>query len=461
MAIDYNGANDGLFRHLGKIVKHYNLLATDAANLGVDQLDIADAIALMTIGDPEKIIDGFDATVEGWQNSVISWRSALKDLADARLADLVTVVDEVGATSTDAAAVIAKLIPQMIADSETVLKSTVTIGSVTAAGTNVGNGTVLATTILDAITSPGSGSIGTFPAHPDYRDELSQLAVASETMRVECVVDSFNGSVSEGAEQFNWTGRVADVAHGIGNDGSGDIGSVTVLNGQTSIIANGGFENWTGSAADSWTLVSGTWGTHLAEETTLAQVYKGDSALALTGDGSTASIEISQAVTNAKVSGGRMMCVSCRIKGATGLAAGDLLIQFEGTGYTAGSSEKISLDNTALAAIDSAYSLQHFFVIMPDVIPSDFALIIRYNGTPENAKTIRIDDLAFNVVSYGGGVGIVIVRGSTPFVKGDRLTFPVTNDEDGVFQSFFRDAFGYQLPSATSSSETIADSLIA
>lgn len=461
MAITYTDASDGLFNALGKIVKHYGLLKTDALNLAADQLDITDKIALMTVGDPEKIVDGFDATVSGWQSNIISWRSSLRSLAEKRLGDIDTVVTEVGATAVDAASVITKLIPQMIADSETVLKSTVTLGSATAAAANTGNGTVLTTTILDGVTSPGAGAIGNYAAHADYKGVLSQLAVASETMRLECVSDSFSGSVSEGAELWNWTGRKADVAHGFESQGSGDIGSLTTLHGMTAILLNADFESWTGSAADSWTLVSGTWGTHLAEETTLADVYHGDSALKLTGDGSTASIEISQAVTNAKVTGGKMYCVSARIRGATGLAAGDLLIQFEGTGYSAGSSEKISLDNSALAAIDSAYSLQHFFVIMPDVIPSDFALVIRYNGTPENAKEIHIDDLAFNAVTYGGGVGIAIVRGSTPWVAADRLTFTVTNDEDGVFQTFFRDAFGYQLPSDDSGSETIADSLIA
>lgn len=461
MAVIYTNANNGLFNHLGKIVKHYGLLKTDAGNLSADQLDIADAIALMTIGDPDKIVDGFDATVESWQNAIVGWRSALRDLAEKRLGDVESILNEIGATSDDAAAVIAKLIPQMIADSETVLKSTVTIGSPTAAGTNTGDGTVITTTILDGVTSPGAGSIGTFPAHADYRGVLSQLAVASETMRLECVADSFSGSVAEGAELWNWTGKIADVAHGVASQGSGDIGSLTSLHGQTAIILNGTFETWTGSAADSWDLVAGTWGTHLAEETTLADVYHGDSALKLTGDGAQANIEISQDVANSKVIGGKMYAVACRVYGATGLASGDLTIQFEGTGYAAGSSEKISLDSTALAAIGGGYSLQSFFVIMPDVIPDDFKLVVRYNGTPENAKSIRIDDLAFNSVTYGGGIGIAIVRGSTPWVASDRLTFSVTNDEDGVFQSFFRDAFGYQLPSDDSGSETIDDALIA
>lgn len=461
MAIDYIGANNGLFRHLGKIVKHYIAQRADAIALGADQLDIADAIGLMTIGDPEQVVDGFDAIVAGWQANVVSWRGALLDLATKRLQDQESVIDEIGAVSFDLADMLAKLVTRMNLDAETVLKSTVSLGSSSADPNNTGNGSIVKTTILDGVTSPGAGAVGTFAAHAEYRGVLSQLAVTSETMRLECVTDSFVGSVAEGAEVWRWTGRKRDEANGFGNEGSGEIGNVVSLHGQSAILQNADFEDWSAGTLDSWTRVAGAFGSTITQETTAANVYHGDSALALNGDGVTTSIELTQSISNALVSANKMYCVSARVMGAVGLAAGTLTIQFEGTGYSAGASEKVSLNNAALAAIGASYSLQHFFVIMPDIIPADFKLVVRYNGTPENGKTIRVDDLAFNAASYGGGVAVAVIRGSTPWVQNDRVEFTVTNDDDGEFQKFFRQAFGIQLPSDDSGSETIPDTLIA
>lgn len=461
MAVDYIGANNGVFRHLGKIVKHYIAQRADAIALSADQLDIADAIALMTAGDPDQILDGFDSIVAGWQANVVSWRAALIDLATTRLQDQATILDEIGAVSFDSADLLSKLVTRMNLDAETVLKSTVTLGANSADPSNTGNGSIVKTTILDGVTSPGAGAVGTFASHPEYRGLLSQLAVTSETMRLECITDSFVGSVAEGAEVWRWTGRKRDEANGFGNEGSGEIGNVVSLHGQSAILQNADFEDWSAGVLDSWDLVAGTFGSTITQETTDAFVYHGESAIAFNGNGVAASMELKQGVANALVTANKMYCVSARVMGAVGLAAGTLTIQFEGTGYSAGASEKISLDHTALAAIGASYSLQHFFVIMPDIIPSDFRLVIRYNGTPENGKTIRVDDVGFNAASYGGGIAVAIIRGSTPWVRNDRVDFTVANDDDGEFQKFFRQAFGIQLPSDDSGSETIPDTLIA
>ena len=195
----------------------------------------------------------------------------------------------------------------MIADAETVDRSTVTIGAVSAAAGNEGSGTVLTTKVLDAVTSPGSGAAGTYQANRNYKGVDSELAVPSETMRLTCTADSFADGLAEGAESFNWEGRIGDNQHGFEDEGSGVIGSVTPINSTgVNILQNGDLEDFTSNVPDNWT-IEGTAvaGTHIVEETTAADVYHGESALRFDGDGAQASIEVQQAISAASVVAGK------------------------------------------------------------------------------------------------------------------------------------------------------------
>ena len=94
---------------------------------------------------------------------------------------------------------------------------------------------------------------------------------------------------------------------------------------------------------------------------------------------------------------------------------------------------------------------------MPTEIPSDFKLVINMTNTLTSAKTVSIDALNFGPVEYHGGINAVVISGAGKFRKDDNFTFSVTNNDSGVFQTFFRKGIGIQLPSAGSPS--IADSL--
>lgn len=457
MALNYTTSPNGFFIQLGLIAKHYFAQRGDAIDLSADGEAILDSFQAMDAGDPDLMTEGFATQVANWQAEHVSRRSSLRALALTRLQDRVTILDEIGATSLDINEILRKLIAAMIADSETVDRSTVTIGAVSAAAGNEGNGTVLTTKVLDAVTSPGSGAAGTYAASRHYKGVDSELAVPSESMRLTCTADSFADGLSEGAETFNWEGRIADNQHGYRDEGSGVIGTIAPIHSTgTNILQNGDFEDFTANVPNNWTIFAGTAGTHIVEETSAADVYHGDNCLRFDGDGAQATIEIRQAISAADVVGGKRYCVACRLKGSATIAAGAVTIQFEGTGYAAGGSEKISI---AAGAIPTSFALQHFFVNMPDTIPSDFRLVIRWSGTPTAAKKLWIDDIALGPVSYGGGIGIVIVRGSDAFTRDDQFSFDVSNDDAGAFQKFFRQNFGVQLPSAGGGAETVDDAL--
>lgn len=455
MALDYTGSSLGLFRHLGKLVKHFNQFRTDAMDgstgLEADRDQITDAF---DAGDLESVIDGLAGAYDRWKAEYVDRRATLARYMLARLQNRITVLDEIGATSLDASEIVYRLIDQMLADSQTILASSVTLGSVTAGGSNAGNGTVLATKVLDGYSSPGARAGVFYQAHPSYKGLNSELTVSSETMTLQCVEDSFD---SQGVVTFEWRGKLADQngQYGIDTDGSGTIGNVTEIHETTAdIVTNPDFEDFTTpNIPDGWTIDSGTAGTHVKSNATLSNVAHGSKSLQFVGDGALAAITISQAITSGEVSTNRRYALSAQVKADASIGAGTLTIQFEGTGYTPGGTEKITI---APGSLPTSMTLQICLLTMPASIPSDFKLVVKWDGTPTNAKNLYIDDLGLAPVSYGGGVGVAVVRGTSLFAKRDKFTFTVANSE-GVFQKAFRQVFGVQLPSA--GSPTIADSL--
>lgn len=446
MSLTYDGTG-GLFTDIGKLIKHSDLQRADAVNLTADQDEILDAFEA---GDQDVAVAGIAAAFDQWRNEYANRRTFLAKKALDRLKDRATVLLEIGATSADQPEIIAKLIRQMIADSKTVNASSVSIGSVTPGGSNVGNGTFLVTKVLDGVTSPGSLAGVQYASQPSYRGRDSELCVPAETMTLRCTSDSYQSGATEGFESHRWEGKIPDQAWGVIGEGSGYIGDVRA----STLLQNGDFESFTSSVPDSWTLDSGTAVTHVAQGTG-SDAYHGSGSLRFNGDGSQAAIQVSHATPNSLVQATKGYAVHFRLKASATIAAGAFTCQFEGTGYSAGSSEKVSI---AAGSLPTSFTLQSFFVNMPASIPSDFKLVLKWTGTPTNAKSLWIDDIWLQPIQWGGGLGIVPVRGSTPFVQGDTFTFTVANTE-GVIQRFARRAWGAMLPSDNAAGENIADSL--
>lgn len=456
MALDYTGSNNGLFRHIGKLIKHSDLIKSDVNNastgLDADRNEILNAFQLGDTGNPDLVVDGLAAAVERWKLEYVGRRQALAGFVLGRLRDRITVLDEIGAASSDRTEIVRKLFERMVTDSQTINASTVTLGTVTAASGNSGNGIAVATDTLDGSSSPGSAYGQQFPSNVKYKGLKSELCVPSETMTLQVVDDQFQQG---DAAVFAWAGRTTDSMgqYGLGAEGSGVIGTVSEVHASTEIyLSNADFETFTvANLPDDWTADSGTVGTHI--KSTTATIAHGSKGLQLVGDGAQATIQLSQAVSGDILDPNRAYIVSAQVKADASIGAGTLTIQFEGTGYTAAASEKISI---APGSLPTSFTVKYFIINLPATIPADFKLIVKWSGTPTNAKNLYIDDVGMAPVSFGGGVGVAAVRGTTEFGHGDKFTFTVANTE-GVFQRAFRQMFGAQLPSA--GSPTIADSL--
>ena len=195
------------------------------------------------------------------------------------------------------------------------------------------------------------------------------------------------------------------------------------------------------------------------------EVYRGSKSLVFIGDGSQATIEISQTIDQSSLDTYRRYCILAQVgkSGIAAVASGTLTIQLEGTGYTATAAEKIELNAAALAGLGGtnidygSYTLQSCYINMPTDIPSDLKLVVKVTGTLTDTARVLIDNMAFGPVTYFGGTHVVLSSGTDKWFVGDKVTWTVANNNAGVIQTFFRKAFRLQLPS--SASPTIADSL--
>lgn len=438
MAFDYTT----LFTDLGKIIKYINSYQTfTGTTLPTDR----DAIATELAGFL-KVTSQLQSLYDGQQNSLVSLRQRLGGLISLRLQDQTTVIDALSLLSSDVTGIMRALYRQMGLDSQTIKRSTVTVGSPSYAAANAGNGKVYASKVLDGVTAPGAG----MPANILYNGVDSELTVPTETITLICTADSEMDGRQDGAESWSFGGGQSYPKLGWQTEGSGQGPGLTTFN-QSSLIANKDFESWSSNTPGSWTISAGS-GQVTKESTT---IYRGTYALKFAGNAS-ALLTMTQAVNPSRLTARKRYLLSIAVKASSVPAAGNLVVKFTGTGYTAASSEKIDI---VAGSLPTSWTLYQCWINLPTVLPSDWALSITVTGPLSNTVNLFLDSISFAPAVYHGGVCLGVVAGSTAWLRGDRVTFTLANDGAGVFQTFFRRWFGMQLPSVGGGTHTIADTL--
>lgn len=442
MAVNY--AN--LFENVGEYVQRVNDFAGIITALDTDFAEIA---AELETNGRFDVLEGEYDQFEQYKAQVLGWIGLTQGKIQELLTHKSTMLDElVYGNDTSFQSVMAALFLAMVNDGEAILENSVTLGSPSLISVGSSNGVMVVDKTLDGVTAPSAG----YPVNLNYKGVLSELALTDE-MAATCITDSITGGVSDGYEVFRWAGRPASGSpyngqtYGIGEGPT--FGPIQA----GGILTNAEFENFTAAnTPDSWTISTGTVGTHIFSDTS---VHRGTKALKFTGTGALAAINIYQAVSSTQVTPNKRYLVGFWVKGQAGTSAGTLTIQFEGTGYTAGTNEKITMNAAALAA-QTGYGVEYFWVNMPAIIPSDFALVIKWTGTP-SAHSLWIDGGGMREAFYFNGHCAGIIAGSAEFQVGDQFTYTVTNDYDGVFQTAFVKLFGIQM--ASNAVATQADSL--
>lgn len=443
MAINYTN----LFTMLGKLVKGVNNVKTYYGELDTDVGAVQTAYSTYS---QFNLLQRIPDTWRNFKENVYGWIGQINGQAFSLLTDRELILKELpigsGASIQE---VMPLLMANMVANSQHVTKSVVTIGSVTTTSVNASVGEAFVDGVLDGYTAPGAG----MSPSKSYNGLTTQMA-EDDTVSLICTQDSESGGTLEGYESFQWTGLPTNsgLYHYL-SFGTGSNVTLQPLNSYT-FITNGEFESFSTNTPTAWTIVSGTVGTHILKETSVVQ--RGSSSLKYTGDGTQATISISQAPVLSQLIPLKRYMVGVWVRGTSATANGTLTIQFEGTGYTAGATEKIEMDATALSAA-TTWSLKKFYINLPLEIPDDFKLVVKVTGTLTTAKSVYIDGLVLGPVNYVNGVNVAIVAGKNKFLKGDKFTFTLSNNDAGVFQTWFRKATGYQIP--TDNSPAISDSL--
>lgn len=446
MALNYTN----LFTNAGKYVKSVNRYKGLYAGLDTDYSGVA---SVLETSGRDDLLSGEFERFQSYKDAVLGWIGQLRGQVGRVMTNREAVLVELAVGSqSDFNTVIKLMYADMVLNTQNVLKNTITLGSVTATKTNANAGICVVDKVLDGYTQPSAG----WPAISGYTGLNSEVGL-TDTHYVTCLTDLPSNGVADGSESFAWVGKpsMGDPYH-YRSYGSGTGPTIRTLQGN-SLLSNLEFETFSSNAPGSWTLDSGTAGTHVFSDTTGAKVKRGTYSLKLTGDAAT-TITLSQAAATL-VRPLKRYVVGFWVLGNASMAAGTLTISFTSAsgGYTAGASEKISLNAAAIQAL-TTYGWKSFYVNMPADVPTDLKLTISLTGPATNAQSLWIDGGGFQAVDYFNGHSAYIYAGSDNFIRGDNFTYTCTNDEAGVFQTAFAKLFRIQFPSVAAA-PAIAEAL--
>ena len=475
MAVTLTGTG-GLFTRLGKLFglaktirQHQQAIAPTAATSTSGVRTIYSVYA-STTGTLPMATD----LVSMVTNEDMIASASMSNLNNIRSASQRTVIEMVDAdtklpamTLEDA---LRELAFQMNRDSNSVARSSFTVGTPSYSASNVGDFAIVvsleATKIIkDQITF--TTKITDFPC------------IRPETLTFRCMQDTKTGMTASGSEMFHVTGdRKYDNLDRRWRAGSGTMMPLAMtsagVNGYgimppgQNLLHNSGFEVATSNMPERWETVTGTAGTHWLVSTSTK--LRGASSFEFVGNGSTLA-SIRQKFSDFAGTAGRLKADTLylisfwAINDGTTPAAGVVRVSVQdGTGSVLGS------NMSAVATFTSGFSgWTHVkvAVISPVNIPDTAYLVIEQTTAITNGRSVYIDEVTVTEMTRlaAGGPGVAIVAGDTDARRGDFGTVAITVNEVGEFNLELDRFFGlYEsgiaLPSVASSSATVADSLI-
>lgn len=439
MAIDYTK----LFSDIGTFIKAVDQLrdtAVGSASPKPDLLALRDNILdTMNTNNTDYSVEGINALFENISGGMSSYASSVAQKVSERLSDRISVRNQlfVG-EDADVAGILYELIRDMKANSQTVNKSVLTVGSPAAVAGNTGTGTVLLTKVLDGAAAPSPG----LTAHPDYKNVDSELSVPSELVSVTCIGDSDQNAYPTGEELMEIRGQDSPSGpFGYQSEGSGITTNLRTDNAHA-VLANRNFEVYDSTGApESWDIIAGTLGVDFFANYDTANVFRGNASLEIAGP---ADITLHQDILKQLLIPNRMYRLSFQLK-ATGNTTGSVIVEL----YSPTNPSLFSGTTITVSSITNGSFTTHTTAsAMPANLPDDIVLRIR---TSSADGTLWIDSMSLAPVTYAAGVGYSVLAGATAFSVGDRFTMTHTATE-GVVQRFFRRMYGIQLPSDASPS---------
>lgn len=455
MALTYDGTN-GIFTRLGKLI---GLMDAVRAH----QADIRSRVAG---------IEAEYSSADAWwigpllANLELRVSEAGRILEDVRLAALKTVVescfDESQTTTRqvmprkDLEQALLFLQREMRADSETIKRTTATIGSPTAAAGNVGDGTV----VLAQLPPKRFGSNTNLPY------------ARTELLEFRCVEDSQGLGVASGEEVFEIRGQTAfpnlddrfPAGSGIQLRVPSVRASIDAGARFANQLTNGSFEAFTSNAPDNWEIVTGVAGTDLGQD--FVAYWRDSSSLSLTGDGSTL-IHLRQQLrsstgTTGSVTADRPYLLALRAKKDAGLLAGAVSVALRDGSGTIISGSEVTITTSVSS---SGFDLLTAAFRTPLELAPNLWLDIRCTTALTSGNSLFIDELLLCEMRQAtpSSPSMVILAGQDDWIVDDSLTVAVTNNGEGaIYLGMDRlfDLHSKGLPFPDDTSPSILDSLI-
>ena len=364
---------------------------------------------------------------------------------------------------------ISELIRQMLADSKTVDGNTVSVGSTSAGGSNVGNGTMVFSEVAPLLDSANNRP-----------GNLHVQTIKSETLIGRCLHDSTGQTTSEASEKFHIYGQRKE--HRFSNDWPRGSGASVVVAASSprvnagrspgkNVLHNSDYEEFTSNVPDHWTIATGVAGSHIFAAGSGATQ---SNALRLVGDGST-NPKLTQTLRTTAGSLGQLntdrpYTISFLAKFATARPGQTLRVSVTSDGstvYNSGTVGRAMQLQVASADLTTSYALYSTKCFTPLSLGKNSIVTIDFAGNTDNTSEVFIDDLCIaQMHSLGTGLGAVqIIPGVTSYREGDEFSIAVTNNFEGAIQQEFDRFFdmqkmGLALPANTGGSENIADTLI-
>lgn len=403
----------------------------------------------------QQLASGLYSSRDSYRASDAQYLSDLQALMQSTLIQMAKD-DGTGIVPPDLTTALTKLISQMATSNDTINRPTVS-ATVTAGGSNVGNG-FCRVSLID----PSDGK------QTDY--------LIAETITATCTADGYlNGGATSGQEPFTFTGQAsAAVQDWNWPQGSGASISINAVDASVRdlILTDGDFEEWGGTGnntPDNWsTGATATFGTTVIRSAVAP--YTGTYNLRIVGDGSQLTT-LRQELSLDNLAPDAVYFFNGLAK--TTDTAGVLRIRLV-DGNNAVINDNLGTANsvsTNLSDLTTSYTAITTAFRTPSIMPDTVKIEIGLTTAMTNATTLDIDHFAvaaanlfYGTTGGGGGPYFALFSGDTEFAIGDTFSIATTNSltTSSFAVSLNRwlglTALGQKIPSSTN--PTIGDNEI-
>ncbi len=436
------------FTVIGKYVKTVNVFDGLLATVSSAETDIENILESNSL---TRLFANIPGMFEGFQNQIVNWMSSTNGLVSNVITDRDFVREGIPVQGDDLNSILLALIEYMNDQStpDTILESAVDI-------TNTINDNISATAAigewiinakLDGVTPPIPGGL----ASKEYKNLTSELAVTTDTIYCQCI-----SKPADGSETWKLFATAAKTGgYEIQGESPGDGPSFSTANSSSGgiSVANGDFETFTtADEPDNWTMAGGAASTDFFEDNTGKFIFRGSSSLRVI----TTGVSLKQQIHNVVHDKLYMLSVQCA-RLDTDPGSMDVVLSVEDS-----SGGDVYFTNTTTISSPSSgdefVSARLHWYLDSAKDNKDVYIKILINNFVSLPVTLYLDEVLVSVPVYYNGVNFSILRGAlVEFEVGDRFDTLITNDDAGVFQTYFRKTYGIQLPS--DASPTVADSL--